>query len=120
MIDFLRLSAEALILTIAIEVSIAWLFGLRSKKELWAVTLINVITNPLLNYLIMVNSNFHLISQVTVLILCLEAGVVVAEWRLLVYALRLGVIRMLVLSVVMNSLSYLAGFFVFNQWYQLI
>jgi hypothetical protein len=47
MIDYLRLSAEALILTVVIEVGIAWLFGLRSKRELLTVLLINVITNPL-------------------------------------------------------------------------
>ena len=114
MIDYLRLSAEALILTIAIEVSIAWLFGLRSKTELWAVVLINVITNPLLNYFIMVNGNFHLISQTNALVLCLEAVIVLVEWRLLVWVLRQGVKKMLLLSFVMNTCSYLVGLLIFR------
>ena len=114
MTDYLKFSAEALILTIVIEVSVAWLFGLRSKTELWTVILINVITNPLLNYLIMVNGYFHLISQVNVLILCLEAVIVLVEWRLLVWVLRQGTKKMLVLSVVMNAASYLAGLLIFR------
>lgn len=114
MIDYLRSSAEALILTIAIEVSLAWLFRLRGKVELGTVILINVITNPLLNYIIMVNGYFHLVSQTNALILCLEAGIVFVEWRLLVYVIRKGVIKMLVLSVVMNASSFLAGLLLFR------
>lgn len=114
MIDYLRLSAESLILTIVIEVIIAWLFGLRTQKEFLTVILINLITNPLLNYLILVNGYFHLVSQVNVLILGLEAGVVLAEWRLLVYVLRQGVKKMLALSAAINATSFLAGFLFFR------
>jgi len=114
MIDYLRWSAEALILTIVIEVGIAWLFGLRSKRELLTVLLINVITNPLLNYLITVNAYFHLVSQTNAFILCLEVVIVLVEWRLLVWVLRQSVKKMLVLSVVMNAASYLAGLLIFR------
>jgi hypothetical protein len=114
MIDYLRLSAEALILTVVIEVIAAWLFGLRSKQELWTVLLINVITNPLLNYLIAVNGYFHMISQTKMLILCLEVVAVLVEWRLLVWVLRQGNKKMLVLSFVMNVASYFAGLLIFR------
>ncbi len=112
MIDYLRLGAEALILTIVIEVIVAWLFGLRNKTELLTLILVNVITNPLFNYFFMVNGRFHLISQVNVLTLCLEVGVVLAEWRLLVYVLRRGAKQMLALSAAMNATSFLAGFLI--------
>jgi hypothetical protein len=114
MIDYLKFSLEALLLTIAIEVIVALLFGLRSKQELWTVVLINVITNPLLNYLITVNGYFHLISQTTILILCLEVAVVLVEWRLLVWVLRQSTKKMLLLSFVMNTCSYLAGLLIFR------
>jgi len=114
MIDYLRWSGEALILTLVIEVSVAWLFGLRTKKEFWTVILINVITNPLLNYLITVNGYFHLVSQTNAFILCLEVVIVLVEWRLLVWVLRQSVKKMLVLSVVMNAASYLAGLLIFR------
>jgi hypothetical protein len=97
-----------------IEAGIAWLFGLRSKNELGTVILINVITNPLLNYLILINSYFHLVNQTGVLTLALEVCVVFAEWRLLLWVLRLGAKRMLVLSLIMNACSYLAGLLIFN------
>jgi hypothetical protein len=114
MIDYLKFSLEALLLTIAIEVIVALLFVLRSKQELWTVVLINVITNPLLNYLITVNGYFHLISQTTILILCLEVAVVLVEWRLLVWVLRQSTKKMLLLSFVMNTCSYLAGLLIFR------
>jgi len=114
MIDYLKFSLEALLLTIAIEVIVALLFGLRSKQELWTVVLINVITNPLLNYLITVNGYFHLISQTTILILCLEVAVVLVEWRLLVWVLRQSTKKTLLLSFVMNTCSYLAGLLIFR------
>jgi hypothetical protein len=87
---------------------------LRSKRELWTVVLINVITNPLLNYLIAVNGYFHLISQTTILILCLEVAVVLVEWRLLVWVLGQNSRKMLLLSFVMNACSYLAGLLIFR------
>jgi hypothetical protein len=113
MIDYLLLSTAALLLTTVIEVGIAWLCRLRSKRELGTVVLINVITNPLLNYLLAVNGYFHLVSQTFVLILCLEAGVVLVEWRLLVYVLRRGETGMLALSIGINACSFLAGLLIF-------
>lgn len=104
----------ALILTILIEVGIAWLFGLRKKKELITVVLINVITNPLLNYLILVNAYFHLIDQSQILLLILEGLVVLVEWRILVWALSQGVKKMFLLSLVMNASSFLGGLFITN------
>jgi hypothetical protein len=114
MIDYLKFSAVALILTIIIESGIAWLFGLRSRRELLTIVLINVITNPLLNYLLAVNSYFHLISQTTALLLCLEITVVLVEWQLLVWVLRMNSKKMLLLSFVMNACSCGAGLLIFR------
>ena len=113
MIDYILLSVAAFILTTVIEVGVAWLCKLRSERELGTVLLINVVTNPLLNYLMVINGYFHLVSQTFILILCLEAGVVLAEWRLLVYALRRRATRMLALSFGINACSFLAGLIVF-------
>jgi hypothetical protein len=115
MFDYLRLFAIALVITIVIEVGIAWLFRLRSKNELLTIILINVITNPLLNYLLLINDHFHLVNQTNVLILVLEICVVLAEWRLLLWVLRQGVKKILVLSLTMNACSYLAGLLVFSN-----
>jgi hypothetical protein len=114
MVDYLKFSAEALFLTIAIEFGVAWIFRLRSKTELLTIAFINLITNPLLNYLILVNGYFQLISQNIILVLILEVGVVLVEWRLLLYVLRQDVRKMFILSVVMNGLSYIAGLLIFR------
>jgi hypothetical protein len=114
MIEFLKSSAEALVLTIAVELIVARVFGLRSKKELLTIVLVNVITNPLLNYLLMVNGHFRLISQTKVLMLFLEAGIVIVEWRLLVWALEQKANKMLALSAVMNASSFIAGLLLFR------
>jgi hypothetical protein len=113
MIDYLIVSAEALILTIVIEAGIVWLLGWRRKSEIWAVVLINVITNPLLNYLILVNSHFQLISQTNALILCLEAVVIIAEWRLLAYVFRRRDKKLLWVAALINTASFLGGLIVF-------
>jgi hypothetical protein len=109
MIDFLRLSAAALVITVLMELGVALLFGLRCKTELWGIVLINVVTNPLLNYFLAVNGYLHLFSHQGVLVLCLEVAVVLAEWRLLLWVLRQGATKMLALAVSMNACSYLAG-----------
>ncbi len=113
MIEYLKLSAEALLLTIAIEVATVWLLGLRSKPQLLTVVLINVITNPALNFIVLLNSFLGWIDQNTVLIIFLEVAVVVIEWKLLVYALRLKSGTMFLLSLVINTASSLAGLFIF-------
>lgn len=109
MLDYLRLSAEALALTVGVEAGVAWLFGLRTRRAQVTVALINVVTNPLLFYLAAVNNSYQLVTPALFLTLGLETAVVIAEWRLLVWRLGAGWRRMLLLSLAMNSCSYLAG-----------
>jgi hypothetical protein len=106
----------ALVLTILIEAGVAWLFGLRKKRELTVIILVNVITNPLLNYLVLVNAFFHYFIQPQILSGVLEVLVVLAEWRILVWALSRGAGKMLLLSLVMNAFSFLAGLFVIDSF----
>jgi len=42
----------ALAITEALELLVALVFGMRSADELWTVVYVNLITNPLLNYLL--------------------------------------------------------------------
>jgi len=115
MADFLRLSLTALALTLAVEVGVAFLFGLRGKRELGAVVAVNIITNPLLNYFVVAGAYFHLISPNSALILLLEVFVVLVEWRLLVYALREDSKRMFALSALMNAASFVVGILFFKS-----
>jgi hypothetical protein len=114
MIEYLKLGAEALVLTMAVEVIIAWFWGIRGKAGLAAVLLINLITNPALNFLILLNSYLGIINHTAIFTLRLEILVVLIEWKLLVYALRLNNKKALALSLGMNAASYLAGLLIFS------
>jgi hypothetical protein len=114
MIEYLKLGAEALVLTMAVEVIIAWFWGIRGKAGLAAILLINLITNPALNFLILLNSYLGVVKSTLIFILCLEVLVVFIEWKLLAYALRLNNKKSLALSICMNTASYLAGLLIFS------
>jgi hypothetical protein len=102
----------ALLLTVAIEGGIAWLFGFRTGRSQLAVAMINVVTNPVLNVLLLVLA--WLGVEVTLpFVALLEIPVVVAEWGLLVYAFGGPKGRRFVLSLAANAASFLAGVLLF-------
>jgi hypothetical protein len=103
----------ALLLTILIEVLVALIFGFRSKKEILSVILVNLITEPLLNYFLLINSLFSLVAVNIQFLLLLETIVILTEWRLLVYTLQRNSKRLLVLSLIMNLTSFAIGLSLF-------
>jgi hypothetical protein len=105
---------EGLFLTVLVELIVAFLLGSRQKDALCAVLFINLLTNPILNYVLLVGRFLSPWAAGPALISVLETGVVFIEWRLLVYALPGKSIRFLALSLVMNLFSYLAGLFFLN------
>ncbi len=114
MLETIGLFIAALALTVVIETGLAWLLGLRSKRALTTVALINVATNPLVNYLLAVNRYFDLIQTEWALVLGLEMAVVIAEWLALVYVLGLGKWKGLWLSAAPNGASFLIGWLIFR------
>lgn len=104
----------ALILTLAVELVVLILFGYRKKLEILVVILVNLITNPLLNFILLSNNYFGFLTVNSLTILLLEAAVVLVEWRFLVFALRKDPKKLLVLSLVMNICSYSVGFLSFR------
>ncbi len=102
----------ALLLTIIVEGGIAYLLGFRERQYQLALALINVITNPALNYLILVLG--YLGIHITfVLIAILEILVMIVEWQLLVYIFRGPKGRFLFISVLANAASFLVGLLLF-------
>ena len=53
---------SALILTILIEETVIFLFSYRNKNTFLVVALVNVITNPIVNYIVMINNIFNIIK----------------------------------------------------------
>jgi hypothetical protein len=105
--------APALVLTVLIEVPVAWLRGLRGRRGLAAVVLVNLITNPLFNYVLLVVNQLASNRIYWSAAALLEVLVVIAEWRLLLWVLGGPSRRMLVTSVLMNVASFAVGFGVF-------
>lgn len=105
-------SLQALSLTLAVELPLAYLLGLRDRCALLAVFLLNCVTNPAINALAPLTG--ELISLRLVLVLILESAVILIEGLLLALTLRRNLLRMLGVSLVLNISSYAAGVMVFG------
>ena len=99
----------ALILTIVLESIVIYLFGLRRKTDFLAILFINLLTNPLMNYFILVMQSLNLIVFNLSSILIVELVVVIIEWRLLIYSVSGSPKKLLVISLVMNLFSFSFG-----------
>lgn len=103
---------RALILTEIIEAIAAFLLGYRGKRFYIVLMLINVLTNPLLNFILIVLYYFHIESLIITPVL--EVFVVIGEWKLFEYALGKQEKSYLFLSIIINLSSYLIGL-LFNK-----
>ena len=113
MIEAVFMLLSALALTIAVECVVAWAAGLRGAN-LRVVIWLNLITNPVLNYLLIVNRHYGIIDITWGLVAGLETGVVILEWLGLVHVLGLDKWKMLALALAMNGGSFLAGWLIFH------
>ena len=105
----------ALILTILIEETVVFLLGYRNKNTFLVVVLVNVITNPIANYIVMINNIFNIIEPNILLVIILEVLIVYIEWKILKYALpNQEKQSYLILSITMNLASFLTGIILFG------
>jgi hypothetical protein len=92
---------------------VAAALGLRSGRALAAVACVSLVTNPLLTFggLLLAQAYEWSASPAWALavIVPAEIAVVLAEWRLLLWALGGSPSRMLLVSAAMNATSALAG-----------
>lgn len=103
----------SLLLTILIEAVVFKLFNSNRKIQLKKIILINLVTHPVLNFIIFVIYSYNLIQTIIYPILVLEFLVVLVEWQLLNRIYENNGTRNLVLSFAMNASSFLIGFVVF-------
>jgi hypothetical protein len=102
----------ALLLTVVVEGLVAWPFGFRTVRSQLALAMINCLTNPALNLLLLALA--WLGVKVTLLpVVLLELGVVAVEWGLLVYVFGGTKRRLFLLSLTANAASFLAGLLLF-------
>jgi hypothetical protein len=101
-----------LLLTVAIEGCIAYLFGFRTRQAVLAVALINVITHVILNYLILALGYLG-IDTTFAFIAILEVLVMIAEWQMLVYVFHGPKGRFLIIAALANATSFFIGVLLF-------
>jgi hypothetical protein len=99
----------ALILTIVLESIVIYLFGLRRKTDFLAILFINLLTNPLMNFFILVIQSLNLMTFNLYSIVIVELVVVIVEWRLLIYSVSESPKKLFVISLVMNLFSFSFG-----------
>lgn len=99
-------------LTISIEVGVAYLMGYKTRNFLLVVALASAITNPVLNFLISVNSTLYIFHNEMFLIFILEMIVVAVEFYILCYVFdrKYSRIKLFRVAVVINASSYLLGY----------
>lgn len=110
MLDYLM----ALGLTMAVELPVAWLLGLRTISAVLAIVMVNLVTHPLLHLILLVLLTVQGWAAAPLyVILVLECAVTAAEWGLLAYALGQPK-KMLLISVAANAASYTIGVLLLN------
>ncbi len=102
-----------LVATIVIELCVALLLGYRSAAAWRTVIFMNLITHPLLTYILWVNAYIKFADTV-VLVAILEIAVVFMEWGLLYFVLRDKPRRLLFLSFAANASSFGIGLILFG------
>jgi hypothetical protein len=101
---------ESLGLTLAVELPMAALLGLRTRMALFVVLLVNLMTNPTLGCLLLVGHRLGIGSSAYAAAwLVGEVAVVAVEWRLLVWALGGRSRSLLAVALAMNLASAAVG-----------
>jgi|GEM_PF-7033855 len=99
--------------TIVLEgiVSLFFKIGGNERVPLRIIVLVNVATNPALNYILFILQGLRAtpIDVLSPTVLLLEVLVVLIEWKLLEYALTRKGLRLLGFAFVANLVSYGAG-----------
>lgn len=103
----LKILAISLLLTLAFEEGFALLWGLRGRRELGLVALVNCLTNPPVVLLYYTAAGLWRWNAIPVTIV-LEAAAVIVEWRCYeAYSERVK--RPFVFALLINLFSYGAG-----------
>ena len=104
----------ALLLTLLIEGGVAFVMGLRTRQQMLAVVMVNLVTHPILHYTLLLLGQLG--ADVTLaIILGLEMAVAAAEGLLLVYMFGRPKGRLWLIALLANGASYLAGLVLFPQ-----
>ena len=100
---------RCLIITLIIEIIIAFIIGVRNKKDFLNITLVNVLTNPLVvSISIYINIRYGLELR-DMWIIFLELSAFIIEGIIYYKVLNYKKINVFVVSLILNGSSYFIG-----------
>lgn len=99
----------AFLITQLSELAVGFLFGFRRVHYFLVIFVVNLITNPALNYILLILYETGItISFLTLIII--ELAVVLSETSLLIFALpKSNRLKILIFSPIANAVSFAAG-----------
>lgn len=105
---------KCLVFTILIEVVVGLIIGVRNKRDILNITLVNVFTNPLVTSIpVLVYINFSYTPYIISLII-LEIFALVSEGFIYSKVLKYKKINPFIISLILNLSSYLIGLLINN------
>ena len=109
-----------LFLTIVIEVAAVLALGKKDMNFIYTVIMASVLTNPILNTILMLNNTFAIGGgRSFILLVILEIIVIFVEYKVLqyVFGYRMKNKNLLFISIFMNSLSFIIGYITEDIWH---
>lgn len=104
----------ALVCTLIIEISIGVLIGIKDKKDIINITLVNILTNPILNSLCYMVYFYKGIYYYKISIIFLEIIVFIVEGLIYKKYLNYKKLNPFILSLILNVSSYGIGLIINN------
>jgi len=102
-----------LLVTIAVECTLVFIM-FRKPKYSYYVMLLNILTNPLLNFIMLIYYSYMGMMYYYILLYALEVVVVIVEGILFSKMSDIKVWKALMLSFALNLGSYLSGLLIFR------
>lgn len=103
------LMVRSLVCTIIIELLVAILLGIRNKKDILNVILVNVITNPLVAVIPVYFNCFYSLKMRNIVLIILEILTLIFEGYVYRKYINYKKINPFILSLILNSCSYFIG-----------
>ena len=99
-----------LLFTIIVELLVAIILGVRNKKDIINIILVNIMTNPLVVTIPQVLLLFHGMKWRNISLLLLELYAFIGEGLIYKKVLKYNKINGLILSLILNLSSYFLGY----------
>jgi len=107
--DLPYVMCKCLILTIIIEIIVALIIGIRNKKDIFNIILVNILTNPLVTSIPVYFNIKYGVFERDIALIILELFTVIIEGIIYIKFLNFKKINSILISIYLNACSYFVG-----------